>query len=317
MSKEFYNIKGKTMRIVLVLFVMVILTINFSLAQEIKANVTVNTEQIASENLYYIATMANDVENYINNTKFLDNYEWEGDPIPVEISIVLSGGNNNRFGARMFIASKRMLDGPKGEESWSVELRMVENKWKFEYSQGANFTYNTMRFDPFVSMLDYYMLIVIGFDLDSYGELDGSKAYDKAKLIFSNGVTAGADGFETHSTPGQYTKYNIVSELTDMRYDEFRKLIFSYYVDGLDLMYQEPKRALENLAYVIERMAEFKNKKMSSGSVLLQIFFDTKARELASIFNGYEERKVFNYLMDLDPANTIIYQESRDGDFTN
>ena len=304
------------MKLFLTILATLIISQCYTSAQEIKANVVVNKEQIASENLYYVATMADDIENYINHTKFLDNFDWEGDPIPVEISIVLSGGNNNRFSARMFIASKRLLDGPKGDESWSVELRLVENKWKFEYTQGANFTYNTLRFDKFVSMLDYYMLLVIGYDLDSYGELDGDRAFDKAKLIFSNGLTAGADGFENHSTPGQYSKYNIVSELTDMRYEEFRKLIFSYYVDGLDLMYKEPKRAMENLAYVIEKMAEFKNTKMSSGSVLLQIFFDTKSRELAAIFNGYEDRKVFNYLMQLDPANTIIYQESRDGSFT-
>jgi len=302
------------------LTLMILLTMSFTfiatLAQEIKANVVVNAEQVATENLYYVSTMADDVENYINNTRFLDNVEWEGDPIPVEISIILSGGNNNRFKAKMFIVSKRMLDGPEGEEGQSVELRLIENVWAFEYSRGANFTYNTMRFDRFVSMLDYYMLIVIGYDLDSYGELDGAPAFEKAKLIFSNGVTAGADGFETHSTPGQYTKYNIASELTDMRYYDFRKLIFAYYVDGLDLGYKEPKRALQNLADVIERMAEFKNKKMSSGSVIMQIFFDTKARELASIFNGYEDRRVFNYLMELDPANTMIYQDSRDGTFT-
>ncbi len=302
---------------ILIIVGMVLFLANETNAQEIKASVNVNSDQVATENLYYVSTMADDIESYINNTRFLENLEWEGDPIPVDITIVLEGGNNGRFKARMVVVSKRMLDGPEGEEGWSVAVRFIENNWAFEYAQGGSFTYNTLRFDRLVSMIDYYMLLVIGFDLDSYGELDGSIAFDKAKMIFSNGVTAGADGFETYSKPGDYTKYNIVSELTDMRFDEFRKLIFSYYVDGLDLAYIEPKRAMENLVWVLEQMAEFKNKKMSSGSVIMDIFFSTKSRELASIFNGYEDRKVFNYLMDLDPTNTIIYQEARDGEFRN
>ncbi len=303
------------MKRILIVFFAQILLFAASEAQEIKAHVNVNTEQVATENLYYSSTMADDIENYINNTKYLENMEWEGAPIPVEINIILSGGSNGHFKAKMFIVSKRMLDGPEGEEGWSVELRIIENVWSFEYSRGANFTYNTMRFDRFVSMLDYYMLLVIGYDLDSYGELEGAPAFEKAKLIFSNGVSAGATGFETHSAPGQYTKYNIVSEFTDMRYDDFRKLVFAYYVDGLDLAYKEPKRSLENLVSVIERMAEFKNKKMSSASVMLQTFFNTKSREIASMFNGYTDRKVFNYLMELDPSNTMIYQDARDGSF--
>jgi len=299
----------------ILILVLALIISNVSLySQEIKANVLVNTEQIETEALYDVSSMANDVMNYINNTKYLDS-DWEGDPIPVDINIVLDGGANGKFTARMFVVSKRMLDGPKAEEGWSTALKIIENTWSFEYSRGANFTYSTMRFDRFVSMIDFYMLLVIGFDLDSYGELDGTPAFEKAKLIFSNGATAGVDGFKTYSPPGDYTKYNMTSELTDMKYFEVRKLIFAYYVDGLDLGYNEPERALQNIADIIERMAEFKNKKMSSGSVLMQIFFDTKFQELAATFNGYKNIKVFNNLMDLDPSNTMIYQDSRDGNY--
>lgn len=301
------------MKTLAILIVSIITTFS-AYSQEIEANVFVNTEQLETEYLYYVSSMADDVMRYINNTKYLDR-DWEGDPIPVEINIVLSSIGTNKFSAQMFIVSKRMVDSPEGEEGWSIALKIIEKNWAFEYALGANFNYSTTRFDRFVSMIDYYMLLVIGYDLDTYGELDGAVAFDKAKIIFSNGSSAGIDGFGTNSSPGEYSKYNIISELTDMRYNDLRKLFFAYYVDGLDLAYIEPERAMENLVAVIERMVEFKNNKLSSASIIMDIFFDTKARELAATFNGYTDRKIFNYLMELDPANTMIFQDARDGKF--
>jgi len=302
------------MNFVLMIFGFLILLAGSLHSQEIKANVIVNTDQLRTETIYEVSSMADDVMNYINNTKFLD-IEWEGEPIEVEISIILSGGSNNKFNARLLVISKRAIDGPDGVAGGSVALKMLENSWNFEYARGANLVYNTHRYERFSSMLDFYMLLVIGFDLDTYGELDGSVAFDKAKQIFSNGATSNIEGFKTFSSPGEYSKYNLISELTDMRFYDLRKLFFAYYVDGLDLMYKERERALGNIAEIMNDISEFKNNKLSGGSILLQVFTDAKSRELASLFNKYPERKVFNSLMNIDPSNSMMYQDARDGKF--
>ncbi|MFW5662348.1 MAG: DUF4835 family protein, partial [Bacteroidota bacterium] len=63
-------------------------------ANEVEANVTVNMEQISQENRTNVMSLESDLEKYINSQTFTD-LEWEGPPIPVEISIYLSGGFNN------------------------------------------------------------------------------------------------------------------------------------------------------------------------------------------------------------------------------
>ena len=302
------------MKRAILIVIMLILAFSISRTQEISANVVVNTEQLSTESLYHVATMADDIKNYINNQKFLET-DWEGEPIQVEMTIVLSGGTNNRFAGKLYVVAKRAVEGPDEQGGQSVSLRILEQNWVFEYSRGANFTYNTLRFDPFVSMIDFYMLLVIGYDLDTYGELDGTPAFDKAKTIFSNGATANVNGFKTYSSPGELTKYNIVSELTDLRYEDFRKAIFSYYVDGLDNMFKSKETGLEKLAAAIALIADFKKNKLTGGSAILQLFFDTKYRELATIFNGYKDISVFKNLIELDPANTMIYQDSREGKY--
>jgi hypothetical protein len=72
------------------------------------------------------------------------------------------------------------------------------------------------------------------------------------------------------------------------------------------------EKATEALAGIIADMASFKQNKLTGPSVLLQLFFDSKAQELASIFKGYQDKKVFNDLIYLDPSNTMLYNEARD-----
>ncbi len=283
-------------------------------AQEVKAEINVNVEQLEFETRSHVSTMKRDLENYINNTKFLDT-DWEGDPINVNITIYLSGGANNRYSAKFFLVSSRSLDGPGDRKS--VNVKFYDDKWSFEYGLGANLTFNPLRFDAFTSMIDYYMLLVIGFDLDTYGELDGSPAFAAARKIVEMGANQLAEGFSTNDSPGDFTKFNLVSELTNMRYDEFRRLVFSYYVDGLDLMAFDKAKAKDNIKDFIYNLALFKKNVLVGSSNLIQLFFESKAQEIATIFNGSTDEDVFKNLKYLDASNTTLYEEAEEGKLEN
>jgi hypothetical protein len=285
-------------------------------AQEIKCNVTVNLDQVAFENRNYISSLQNDLENYIDNQKFSD-ITWEGEKIPIDIQIVLSGGTNNIFQARMFIMSKRLLDGPSEEPAMSLALKLLENSWSFEYNMGANLSYNPMRFDKFTSVIDYYMLIVIGFDMDTYQTSGGNPAFDKARNIAVMASSNNAVGFETNTQPGVFNKYNFVNEIVDLRYSEIRRLIFAYYVNGLDVMGFDKDKGKKEIKNILFDMANYKRNKLVTHSTLLQAFFETKAHEIATIFNGEQDDEFFTELMFLDPSNTIIYTQAKEGKVQN
>ena len=285
-----------------------LLTVETNFAQEIEANVNVNTEQLSPENRVNVTSMASDVERYINSQNF-SGTEWEGPKIPVEINIVLSGGGSNVYGARMFVASKRYIYGQEG--GTSVALKMVENKWSFEYQRGAMFTFNLNRYDKFSSMIDFYMLMVLGYDLDSFEPLGGTDMFERAQKIARLGSGQNIPGFETFSNPGEFTKYALVRELTDPRYEPFRKLIYEYYYDGLDMMAEDKKLAMETLDFIIQEMATFKEEKLTGPSLMLQVFFESKYDELASLFVDYENKsRVYNNLIYMDPTPTKYYNEA-------
>jgi hypothetical protein len=294
------------------LFIMLFIFIGAlnSNAQEIKATVNVNMDQLTYEARNYVSSMQRDVEGYINSQRFT-KADWQGDPIPVMMTIYLSGGANNKYSARVMIISTRRVDGP--DKGQSVALKLMDTKWNFEYGQGANLTFNPLRFDKFTTLIDYYMMLVIGYELDSYGELDGSKWFEAAKGLVSLGASQGADGYEVSMSNTEFSRYNLVSELTNMRFDLFRRFLFAYYVDGIDIMYKDKQKGLEAIERVIEDMAAYKKDKLSAPSVIMQLFFDSKADEIASLFKSYPKTSVFDNLKYLDAGNSQLWDEAKEG----
>ncbi len=285
----------------------------YTAAQEIHATVTINMEQLDFEARNNVATMKRDLEDYINNQKFLD-MEWEGDPIPVDIQIALSGGANNKYSAKLFIIARRYLDGVSDPPGQTVETKFYDSKWSFEYGLGATLSYNPMVYNDLNTVIDYYMLMVIGFDLDTYSELGGQRAFEKAKALVNLGASNNGQGFDKYSQPGEFTRYNLVTELSDMRYNGMRKIFFSYYYDGLDRMEFDKAKAIQSLRDAIADLADYKKNKLVSSSVLLQLFFDSKAQEIATIFNGYDDKTVFSDLRYLDPTNSSLYEQASNGE---
>ncbi len=279
------------------------------IGQEIDCNVTVNMDQLDFESRRFVSTLERDFEDYINNRRWLES-GWEGPKIPVEMSIVLSGGANQIYGVRMLVISKRYIDGP--DQGSSVNLKLYEDQWSFEYMQNASLTNNPLRFDPISSVIDYYMYLVIGFDLETYEELGGEKPFDEARKIVNMGASYNAAGFETYSQPGEFTKYNLMAEIQNPRYYPIRKTWFAYYFDALDLMAFEPEKGRKGMVDVLDKLVMFKKNKLAGPSVLMQLFFDTKAQELASFFKGYEDENdmVWEKLIYLDPGNATLYRES-------
>lgn len=300
-------------RIILILvFLFCTISVSDLAAQEIKANVIVNMDQLEQERRLDVQTMEQDLENYLNNQKFTE-IAWEGEPIPVNIQIYLTGGYNYMYDAQVFIAGQRLIYGQAGGSS--TTLRIIEKKWSFEYSRGAVFSYNPNRFDALSSLLDFYMLIIIGFDMDTYQELSGNKVYEMASKIQQLGAAQNAPGYSTFDNPGDFTKNRLVGELLEVRFEPFRKLVTEYYMDGLDMMDENKTKAMTNLELTIKDMASFKRNNLFSQSALITAFFHAKSEEVLTLFKNWESKLIWNDLMYLDPANSQKYEDAQKGKY--
>lgn len=284
-------------------------------SQEIKLKVNVNLDRINYDSRVGLNNFSSEVENYVNSQRFLDE-EWEGDPIPVEINAIFSHAERkNRYKVTMLINANRLLDGKEDELAYSSSVQFYEAEWEFEYNNGGNLYLSLTKYDELSTMLNFYMLMVIGFDMDTYQASGGNPAFEKARNLAILASNEKALGFDIRKDAANFTKYSLVNEILDMRMQEVRRLIFAYYVNGMDKIAFNHDEAVVEISHILNDLAIYKRDKLMLQNHLISIFFETKHNELASLFNGFADKAVFENLKYLDPTNTAQYNKAAEGTF--
>jgi hypothetical protein len=304
------NVKGSIMRMI---WLAAIITVSAALqnvtAQELNATVIVNMDALQIDQRQDVQTMASDVRTYLNNQRFTGT-DWEGPQIPIDVTIYLNGRNGNTYSGRLAIVSRR----PKNGDTLNTSplLRVFDQEWNFVWTFNPTLSFQTMRYDPFTSYIDFYVLLAIGLDMDTYDDLGGNFVYERAKQIAGLGNAAGISSFSTNFQPGEITKMAMITEFTDPRYAGLRRLIYDYHV-ATDEYTIDPVKGRAEVAAVIKDLADYKSSAISNRSVMLQLFFDAKAGEIADIFRGQKDSPVWNDLRFLDAGNTQMYEQARSG----
>ena len=149
-------------------------------AQELEATVTVNMEMLEMDDRVDVRMMQSDVRQYLNNQRYT-GYEWDGPRIPIDVTIYLTGRSGNQYTARLAVVSRRLANNEPN--TGAPLLRMFDQNWIFTFTFNPALGFQTMRYDEFTSLLDFYALLAIGLDMDTYDDLGGNVAFDAAKMI--------------------------------------------------------------------------------------------------------------------------------------
>jgi len=278
-------------------------------AQELNPTVNVVLDQLSMDDRQEVKGMAATVTNYLNSVRY-SSRDWEGERIPVDLTIYITGRSGNQYSARLAVVSKRLVNGEVG--SGAALLRTYDKKFDFTWSYNPTLTYQPLRYDPFTSVIDFYMLVAIGLDLDTYEDLGGDRMYGAAKQIAQSGNAAGVTQFSTNYQPGEFTRMALISELTDLRYAGLRRLMYDYH-DATDKYGKNQEVGRKAIEQVISDIADFKRNSISNRSVLLQAFFDAKGMELADIFKGQRNSPIWTLLNFLDAGNSQMYEKAMGG----
>lgn len=278
-------------------------------AQELDANVMVDMTQLQLDDRTDVRTMQGDIRTYLNAQRYTRD-DWTGEKIPVDVTIYLTGRSGGAYNARLTIVSRRLTNNEPG--SGGPLMRIYDKEWTFSYTFSPSLSFQSMRYDEFTSVLDFYMLIAIGMDMDTYEDLGGDRLYADAKQIAQLGNAKGLSQFSSNFQPGEYTRMALITDLTDPRYHGFRRLLYDYHVAMDDYAFDKQKGRAE-MAATLNNIADFKRTAISNRSVLLQEFFDAKAGEIAEMFKGLKDSPVWRDLAFLDPGNTQLYEKAQSG----
>jgi hypothetical protein len=282
-------------------------------AQELNCDVTVNLENIPSAQRDLLVRFEEEVERYLNNTRWSDE-DFGGEKIDCSMTIFfLTAPAENRYTAQVAVVSQRPVYNSTTNEKTGRNtqvLRLFDDRWDFIYVLNQQMVRDDFRFEPLTGFLDYYAYLIVGMDLETYNEQSGSRYLQKALNTCNLAAsTAFAKDWQV-SSAGTYSRFGVADELMNLRYQPFRLAFHRYHFDGIDLLTTETQKGLENILQTVETIADLR-KNQDPRSILVKVFFDAKSLEIADAFLPYPDRSVYDRLVAADPSHQSTYDEYR------
>lgn len=283
-------------------------TVATAVAQEVEAIVAVNSERLPIKLREEVAGFAAEFERYVNETRWVGD-KWQGAPIQVNITVAFTQGNEEGdFRASIAIVSQRDI---YLSDRYSPTMRIIDEDWTFKYVRNQQFRQDQVGYDQITGLIDFYVYIALGLDLDTYGYLGGKDQYERALQIARQGELAvNSEGWSVDEPTGSFSRQNFIRELTNIRFYPLRKFLLDYHYNGLDKRAEYPQRALDSIAVYVTELVKIKDNLVSS-STLVRVINDTKHLEFAEIFTGYKDKSIWEKLLYLDPTHQSVYEEAR------
>ena len=290
----------------LIILVMVILSCTVIQAQELRCNVTITAQSIQGANRQLFRTMQSDIYEFMNNRKWTEHTYTYDEKIKCNILIRL----DEQISADEFRGSiqVQMIRPVFGSSYESTVLNIKDNDFRCRYVEFQPLEFNeTSNRDNLTNILAYYAYVILGFDYDTFSPEGGTPYFEKAQAIVNNSQNATEKGWKAFE--GERNRYWLVENVMNRTYADFRKTMYAYHRQGLDLMAQKPEEGRNNIAQSLRDIQKVFRRRPST--YILQMFFDAKADELVNVFSNSipdERNRVVAILNEVDPSNGSKYK---------
>ena len=127
----------------------------------------------------------------------------------------------DQYTAKVYIYSQREIYRQNKNDpiDYTLTFKYLDERCTFDYSRSMQFVKNDVIFNSYLSLLDYYSYLIVGFDEDSYFPKGGSKYFQKAMDICNKPIVGdakngwaetggGAQGLTTADSSG-ITKFQL------------------------------------------------------------------------------------------------------------
>ncbi len=278
-------------------------------AQEIDASVSVNTDKLSTSAQNELAGFGDELERYLNTTQFTTS-EWEGPKVKMNFNVIFTGESpDGVYSAQLVVGSQRDI---YESEDKSPMMKLLDDSWSFRYARNQPFYQETASYDELTGLVDFYVYVALGLDLDSYDFQGGAPMYDRARQI-ANRATIRNDipGWSTDVQGGKYSRYGLITELTNLRYLPIRRFIYDYHYNGLDLLSKDRAAALDSMSTYVGHLVVAIDH-LVEPSTLVRMLAEAKNVEFATEFRGYDDPQIWRALMYIDPGHASKYEAARD-----
>ncbi|MBR9975827.1 MAG: DUF4835 family protein [Bacteroidetes bacterium] len=278
-------------------------------AQEIDLTTEITMDILTPSQKDYLSDFEQKLKNYVNDHRWCD-VEFYGDKIPVRMSVnFLSGTDAGEFSAQVVVdAQRRTWKDGRPTQMTSLIFRAMDARWSFSYVRGTPFTHDEYQYNEITSFIDFYMYVILGMDFDSYELLMGTPYYSKALTIAQRSQSSRQAG-EWQGQSNQYSRMNLISELLNAQYENYREALYWYFYEGIDFIETEKEMAQRAIAKAVELIADILARS-NARSILISMWLESKASEYCKLLEGYGQRaQLMNLMAQVDPARQQVYRQ--------
>jgi len=277
-------------------------------AQEFNCQVGVSAPTLpGTDKQQILKNMESQIREFMNTRHWTSDNFAASERIECSISIIINSASSNSYSGTMQIVSSRPVYGT----NYSTTLFDCLDK---------NFNVNYIQFQPFeyventytteiTSILAYYAYMILGYDYDSFSKYGGSQYFQKAQSIVNSAQNSNVPGWGALEKD-DHNRYYLANELTDDRFKPFREAVYTYHRLGLDKMFEDNTKGLENIVKSLQEMNTLKQD--FTNSYALKLYFLGKSTELIDLFASAPTDKkttALELLKSLDPLNTEKYND--------
>jgi Domain of unknown function (DUF4835) len=288
---------------------------NIAAAQELKANVTVVSNQVGNNvNQNVFRTLQTALNTFINTRKWTSDTYAPNERIECNFLLNLQpSGDLNVYNASLTVQAAR----PVFNTTYlSPIINFKDDNILFKYVEFQQLEFNDNRVsgsDALVSNLTaiiaYYANMVLAFDYASFSTRGGDPYFVKAQNIVNNAPDGrGISGWKAFD--GVRNRYWLVENMTNSRYTIMHDVYYNYYRLGMDKLYEDENAARAEVMNVLNLLNSFIND--NPNKMISQFFFQGKATELVKIFSKappQDKARASEMLQRLDITNASKYKD--------
>ena len=284
-------------------------------AQELKANITVVSNQVGNNvNQNVFRTLQTALNTFINTRKWTSDNFAPNERIECNFLLQLqSTGDLNVYNASLTVQAARPV---YNTTYLSPIINFKDDNIIFKYAEFQIMEFNENRVsgsDPQVSNLTaviaYYAYMVLGFDYASFSPRGGDPYFIKAMNIVNNAPDGrGIAGWKAFD--GQRNRYWLAENMMNSRYTIMHEVYYNYYRLGMDKLYEDDNSARAEVMNVLNLLNNFIND--NPNKMITQFFFQGKSTELIKIFAKapqQDKARVSEMLQRLDITNAAKYKD--------
>jgi hypothetical protein len=264
-------------------------------AQKVVARVKVITDKLQGRNLDLFEGFEQKMTSYVNE------YNWaktdDQTPLNLEIQFFLEKvsdeGGSKSVSATIYFSN-------------SKEMQFRDNGCIFVLKKGYTFYHDQNLIDPLLSIVDFYVHIMLGDEMDTLGKFLGTTFFQKAKSIALQ-----SKALIAYNAKGWDDRLVKAEQFLDPRYQDYR-IMKDFFYEGL-FNYEDGDLSLarKNIGKAIELFGGLSNK--TETAYHTERFIQTHYNDICKVFEASPDKSVFDKMIELDPKNKETYLKYRDG----